>query len=430
MNPAKLHPSLASAMSAKTTAEAPLRVIVRYRPGPVARGEARALDTLPSERSFRLLHARALEIAVEDVAALSDDPAVDLIWPDLPVHAWLDTRVPLIRAPRVWDSAFTGQGVTLAVVDTGLDADHEDFAGRLLAYHDFVEPGQDEPRDPNGHGTHVAGVAAGSGAASDGRYRGVAPDASLVVARVLDAAGNGRTSHVMAGIEWAIEQGARIVNVSLGGPPYPSDGSDAFSQLCNAAVEAGAVVCVAAGNLGPTGQTVGAPAAATRVITVGASTSRADLPDDSVAAFSSRGPTGDGRVKPDLVFPGTAITAPRARGTSLGTVRDARYTSLSGTSQATPMAAGTAALLLQANPRLAPDEVKARMRRGARRLDGAEAVAQGAGRGDAYNTFVAAEGRPLGEEPSNGPPPTAVPEPAEVPERRGCRPLSGVFGAR
>ena len=239
------------------------------------------------------------------------------------------------------------------------------------------------------------------------------PATAATGARVLDADGGGRTSHVMAGIEWAVARGARVVNVSLGGPPYPSDGTDAFSTLCNAAVEAGALICVAAGNLGPTGHTIGAPAAAERVLTVGASVAAPEAPHDEVARFSSRGPTGDGRLKPDVVFPGVGITAPRAAGTALGTLRDTRYTSMSGTSQATPMAAGCAALLLQANPRLAPEELKTRIRRGARRLDGAESTAQGTGRGDAYNTFVAAEGTPVGTEP------VSAEGPSES-ERGGC----------
>jgi serine protease AprX len=242
----------------------------------------------------------------------------------------------------------------------------------------------------------------------------VAPDAELIVARVLDGDGGGRTSHVMAGIEWAVEQGARVINVSLGGPPYPSDGTDAFSALCNAAVNAGAVVCVAAGNLGPTAHTVGSPAASEQVITVGATVADVRAPSDRVAPFSSRGPTADGRLKPDVVFPGTDVTAARAAGTSLGTIRSAHYTSLSGTSQATPMAAGTVALLLQANPRLQPEDIKTRLRRGARRLADADPAAQGSGRGDAYNTFVAAEGTPVGTEP------VMVETP---PQRRGCMPL-------
>ena len=197
-------------------------------------------------------------------------------------------------------------------------------------------------------------------------------------------------------------QGAQVVNVSLGGPPYPADGTDAFSALCNAAVEHGAVVCVAAGNLGPGGHTIGSPAASTDTITVGASACAPGSPADNVAPFSSRGPTGDGRIKPDLLFPGVGIVAPRGEGTSLGTAVDEMYTSLSGTSQATPMASGTVALAARRPIRVSrPSEIKSRMMRGARRLPDVDQTAQGNGRGDTYNTFVSAAGEAL--DPSDGP---------------------------
>jgi serine protease AprX len=417
MNPAKLHASLAAALGAKSYQTAELPIIVKVRPGPVARGEARALATVVGGYEFRMLGARAALATPAQIAALSDDPAVEMIWPDLPVHAWLDEAVPLLRAPRVWESGFTGRGVKVAIVDTGLDAGHPDFDGRLLAWQDFVEAGNGNPKDPNGHGTHVSGIAAGSGQASDGRYRGVAPDAALLSARVLDAEGNGRTSQVMAGIEWAVDQGAQVISISLGGPPFPADGTDALSSMCNAAVNQGVVVCVAAGNMGPAGHTVGAPGAAEKVITVGAAVADPAVALDHVADFSSRGPTADGRVKPDVLFPGVAIVAPRATGTSLGTVVSEHYVSLSGTSQATPFASGTAALLLQANPRLTPDEIKTRMTRGARQLPDVSVNAQGHGRGDTYNTFVSAEGIPLGQ--AGGTPP--APPPGTGPGRpAGC----------
>jgi len=412
MNPAKFHKSLSVAMSLARPADEPLAVIVRLRAGPLARGEVRALASLPSAGDFRLIPARAIVASAAQIAALSDDPAVDMIWPDLPVHAWLDEAVPQVGAQRVWSSGFTGRGVRVAILDTGIDPDHPDLAGRLAAYRDFVEPSAtDTPRDPNGHGTHVAGIAAGDGTASGGRYRGVAPGAELVVGRVLDAAGAGRTSTVMAAIEWALEEGARVVNISLGGPPYPADGTDALSLLIDAAVEEGLVVCVAAGNMGPAGQTIGAPAAAKRAITVGASDVAADG-RERAALFSSRGPTSDGRAKPDVLFPGVGIVSARAADTELGNAVGARYTALRGTSQACPMAAGTVALLLEANARLAPDDVKARLLRGADRLDGVAAEAQGAGRGSAYRAFAGAtDAAPA----AGGRPPTPTPTP--TPER-------------
>ncbi len=429
MNPAKLHSSLAATvpkdLSAQDIGSTPIPIIIKFRKGPVARGESQALSDAPAGTVFRLLSARASVASPAFIAALTDDPAVEMIWPDLPVHTWLDDAALIIEAPRVWTSGFTGVGVRIAILDTGIDANHPDFEGRITAYRDLVEGPEDEdipvsPKDPNGHGTHVAGIAAGSGAASDGRWRGIAPDAQLIVGRVLDAFGSGRTSTVMAGIEWAIDRGARIVNISLGGPPYPSDGTDALSTLCSAAVDAGVIICAAAGNLGPAGHTIGSPGAAESVITVGASESEAGLAWDRVALFSSRGPTGRGLIKPDVVFPGVGIVSARADGTSLGTAVGDRYTALRGTSQATPMAAGAAALLLQSNPRLSPSDVKSRITRGAARLADEEPMAQGAGRGNVFNAFVGASGSPIVVTP--GAPGSPSPVPPEGSERAGCVP--------
>lgn len=404
MDPSKLHPSLAASLGSAKAQGEPIPLIVKVRPGPIARGEARALTTTTPRWNYRLVSARAIRVRPSEIDALTHDPSVELLWPDLPVHTWLETAVPFVRAPKVWDSGFTGEGIKIAIIDTGLDYEHPDFDGRLMSYRDFVDPeGPDCPCDPNGHGTHVASIAAGSGAASEGQYMGVAPGARLVIARALNAAGGGRTSQVMAAVEWAVDQGAQVVNVSLGGAPFPCDGTDALSMLCDAAVREGVVVCVAAGNLGPAGKTIGSPAAAAEVITVGA----AELIDGgasaAVAEFSSRGPTADGRVKPDLLFPGASVIAARAQGTNLGTPSGVSYTAVSGTSQATPIASGTAALLLQANPRLRPSELKSRLVRGARLLPRADDCAQGAGLGDSYNTFVSAKGVPLGKgDPSDG----------------------------
>ncbi len=430
MNLTKLHASLAASLEIAAKGETLLPIIVKVRPGAIARGEVQILSTFRPHLQFRRLEAQAIHIAPADLDALSEDPAVEFIWPDLPVHTWLEEAVPCIRAPRVWESGFTGKGVRVALLDTGLDAEHPDLADRLLAYRDFVSadgPGAGVPRDPNGHGTHVAGIVAGSGQAAGGRYRGVAPDARLIVARALDEMGTARTSQVMAALEWAIDQGAQVINLSLGGGPYPADGTDALSTLCNAAVEEGVVVCAAAGNLGPARQSIGAPAAAQQVITVGAADIRQPLAATVVADFSSRGPTADGRLKPDLIFPGRGVIAPRARGTSLGQPVGERYTRLNGTSQAAPMVAGTAALLLQANPRLSPAEIKARLMRGARRLKDAPPEAQGSGLGDALNTFLSAIGAPLAEAGSPSPdlpPPSSPPtEPVTRPSRPGCSPL-------
>jgi len=316
------------------------------------------------------------------------------IYRDLPVRAYTDTALPIVHAPQVIDLGWDGSGIRLAVIDTGIDPDHPDFAGRIIETADLVGEGF---LDENGHGTHCAGVALGSGAASAGKYRGVAPGALLYVAKALHRSGQGMMSDVMAGIEWAVEQGVQIISLSLGGPG-PSDGHDALSEICDAAVESGVVVCVAAGNDGPASLTVGAPGAARRVITVGASTEA-----DTVASYSSRGPTADNRIKPDLVAPGNQITAARAANTSLGSPVDAYYTECSGTSMATPLVAGICALLLQKEPDLSPEAVKERLMGTA--IDvGEELNTQGKGRIDALrairNERIAppAPGEPDGDE--------------------------------
>jgi serine protease AprX len=335
-------------------------------------------------RHFRLIPATALRVKAGELKALEEDPRVEAIWPDKPVYALLDVSVPLIRAPQVWEKGFTGRGIKVAVVDTGIDYEHPDFSGRILAYTSFVGG---DGKDDHGHGTHVAGIIAGSGEASGGKYRGVAPEALLLSAKVLRADGSGMMSDVMAGIEWAVEQGAKVINLSLGSPG-PCDGTDALSAMCDAAVKAGVVVCAAAGNDGPSPGTVGSPGCAREVITVGASDD-----SDQVAPFSSRGPTADGRVKPDILFPGVGIVSCRAGGTSMGNPVDDFYTSASGTSMATPHASGVAALLLQAYPDLSPAQVKARMMDSALNLN-LDPNTQGAGRGDALAALEAEAPQP------------------------------------
>ncbi|MFQ6015390.1 MAG: S8 family peptidase, partial [Anaerolineae bacterium] len=329
-------------------------------------------------RSYKLIPAVSARATAQTIETLSQDPAVERIWQDLPVYTCLADSVPLIGAPQVWEAGYTGKGVTLAVVDTGLDHDHPDFAGRIAETTDFTGEG---PADNHGHGTHVASIAAGSGEASGGKYRGVAPEAAIYAAKVLRGDGSGMMSDVMAGVEWAVEKKVRVINLSLGGPAA-CDGRDALSETCDAAVKAGAVVCVAAGNAGPGRSTIGSPGCARLVITMGATDD-----EDNVADFSSRGPTSDGRVKPDIVFPGVGIIAGRARGTSMGTPLDQYYTQASGTSMATPHCSGAVALLLQANPDLTPAEVKDILMRTAKDL-ALDPNTQGTGRADVYKAYL------------------------------------------
>jgi serine protease AprX len=387
MSQAKIHPDLRDAL-ATVAAEETIPIIVRFRR---VAGEPRAviaqtvMPDLVTTFSYRSIPAVAAESTPDRIIALAAQPEVERIWYDLPVHTMLDRSVPLIEAPRVWAQGRTGKGVKVAVLDTGCDLNHPDLKDRIRATQDFT--GKGNVQDGNGHGTHVAGIIAGSGAASGGRYRGVAPDAELYIAKVLDDRGSGRMSMVIAGLEWAVDQGVAVVNMSLGSDGA-CDGTDALSEACDAAVAAGVAVIVAAGNAGPNPRTVGSPGCARQVITIGASTD-----DDTIATFSSRGPTLDGRVKPDLVFPGAKIIAPRAAGTALGRIVETQYVELSGTSMATPHAAGTAALVLESEPRLTPLQLKDRLMTTAIDL-GLDPNTQGTGRGNAFAAWQAGQVSP------------------------------------
>lgn len=380
-------------------------VIVMHKRGFFSAQSALAFEPAV-KHSYDLVPAQAIAIRAADIEKLEQDASVERIWPDLPVHTCLDVSVPKIRVPEVRAEGFDGSGIKLAVVDTGIDAEHPDFAGRIVATAHFVGG---NAVDENGHGTHVAGIAAGSGAGSDGKYTGVAPGASLYIARVLDRNGSGSMSGVMAGVEWAVNQGAQIINLSLGSDG-PCDGTDALSTLCDAAVQQrGVVVCVAAGNAGPGASTVGSPGCARFVITIGASND-----NDQVTDFSSRGPTSDGRVKPDLVFPGFKIAAPQAKGTQLGPVVAPGYISISGTSMATPHAAGAVALLLQAKGDLTPEAVKQALMSTTVNLN-LPPNTQGTGRADVLGAYR----RVTSDEPPPPPPPPPDDDGDTKPD--GCR---------
>ena len=301
--------------------------------------------------------------------------------------------------------AYSTGDLVAAVIDTGIDAGHQDLdEGKVLAFRDFVN-GQTSPYDDNGHGTHVAATIAGDGdARADGAYRGVAPGAGLVGVKVLDAAGGGTMANVTAAIDWVVQvkdlYGIEAINLSLGAAGC-SDGTDATSQAVNRAEAAGIVVAVAAGNEGPGTCTIGAPAAAAGALTVGA---MADLGAGGFhqASFSSRGPTADGRVKPDVSAPGVAVTSAQA-----GTAN--AYVAQDGTSMATPFVAGVALLMRDANPTLTPAAVKNAVtstaidwgRGGDNRSAGTRGadIDYGFGRLDAYGALKAA-GAPLATGPA------------------------------
>lgn len=384
----------------------PIPVIIRYRPDAVrthAVGEG-----VEARFVYQLTPTVAADASGSQIAELTEDERIEYIWLDEEIHTCLDRSVVQIDVPAVWSVGYRGAGIKIAIVDTGLDSTHPDFVGRVVAGASFV--GGDYV-DDNGHGTHVAGIAAGNGDASADKYRGLAPEALVYAAKVLGADGSGSMSSVMAGLEWAVNQSVHVINLSLGGSGS-SDGQDALSLTCNAAVARGIVICAAAGNAGPASRSIGSPGAAADVITIGA----VDR-GDQIARFSSRGPTADGRTKPDLCFPGTNILSARASGTSMGTPVGDLYTSASGTSMATPHASGLVALLLQAKPSLTPADIKRALVDTALDL-GQDANAQGMGRARAHHALQMALGESLpGPEPT---PPGEEPVPPG--EREGCLP--------
>ena len=300
-----------------------------------------------------------------------------------------------------------GAGIGVAVIDSGI-AYHDDLADaagpqRVDRFVDFVANGA-TPYDDYGHGTHIAGIIAGNGHDSDGRRTGMAPAARLIVLKALDSAGNGRVSDVVAAIEYAVahrdELNIRVINLSIATPVYESYETDPLTLAARNAVEAGIVVVAAAGNNGasPGGSTryggITAPGNAPWVLTVGGSSHMGTTTrdDDTVARYSSRGPSAiDAAAKPDVLAPSVGIESLAAPGSTLyqwgtpyllpGTVANPElpYLSLSGTSMAAPVVAGTVALMLQVNPQLTPNEVKAVLQYTAEVNAYADPLTQGAG---------------------------------------------------
>jgi len=283
---------------------------------------------------------------------------------DAPVYACLDTATYWYGAQKARTdfnvdgdgdgnaTAYSKDDIVIAIIDTGIDPGHVDLdEGKIIGWKDFVN-NRAEPYDDHGHGTHCASIAAGTGEGNSA-YKGVAPAAALVGVKVLNSQGSGTASNVVSGINWAVDNnatyGIEILSCSFG-TSGSSDGTDSVSQACNNAVDKGLVVSVAAGNSGPAKYTIGSPGAAEKVITVG---SIADVSHKGffLNSWSSRGPTKDDRIKPDVCGPGYLIMAAKYNTKN-------EYVEKSGTSMSTPFVAGTVALMLDANPSLNPTEVK------------------------------------------------------------------------
>ncbi|MEX2660838.1 MAG: S8 family peptidase [Vicinamibacterales bacterium] len=360
------------------------RVIITTASGRRADAAIRAEGGLPG----RFLAAIGGQVAlVPDfaLARLAARPEVRRLTLDRPVAGTMERTGAAVGATWVNDAlGYDGTGVGVAIIDSGVANWHDDLGSQRVSHFvDFVSD-LPVPHDGYGHGTHVAGIIAGSGYDSAGARRGIAPGATLVVLRVLDEGGEGHISNVIAAIDYAVEHRAafniRVINLSVASGVYESFTTDPLTLAARRAVDAGIVVVTAAGNHGQTARGtvqhggITSPGNAPWVLTVGATDHRmtAVRGDDVVAPFSSRGPTLiDRGMKPDLVAPGVAIESLAEAGSTLyarhpdarlwGTVDTATppYVSLTGTSMAAPVVAGTIALMLEANAALTPNLVKA-----------------------------------------------------------------------
>jgi serine protease AprX len=304
-------------------------------------------------------------------------------------------------APSAWAQGINGSGVSVAVIDTGI-SNTGDLAGKVIDGYDFSGEGN-PTTDSFGHGTFVAGVIAGSGAASNGAIKGVAPGVNLVSLKVAGADGSSDVVRVIAAIQWAVDNAAvdniRVLNLSLGTDSTQSWRIDPLDAAVEGAWRAGLFVAVAAGNNGAGG--ISKPGDDPYVVTVGATDDATTVTsaDDTVAPFSSTGPTSAGIAKPDLVAPGAHVVSTRSVGSTVDTNFPAARIDLiyfrgSGTSFSAPQVAGAAALLLQQRPQLTNNQLKALLTGTAVPLPGVPATAQGAGELNVAAALTASPGQP------------------------------------
>jgi subtilisin family serine protease len=389
------------------------RVIVELKPG----------ATLPPSFSvyvrrggkLGILNALVIDLPNRLLNTLAANPAVLRLHYDRPA-AKFNYRTSLTVGSKVVRDTLglTGDGIGVAVIDSGVATFHDDLTNnsstvypygnqRVSKFVDFVN-GLTTPYDDDGHGTHVAGIIAGNGFDSNGQKAGAAPGASIISLKVLDGNGNGSISNIIAALDWVLANhntyNIRVVNMSVGAAIHESAWTDPLTLAAKRVVDAGVVVVGAAGNFGknaaglPQYGGISAPGNAPWVLTVGASSTNgtATRADDTIGSFSSRGPSYiDWNAKPDLVAPGTGTVSLASPGSNFylnritallpGSIPTANmpYLSLSGTSMAAPVVAGTVALMLQANPSLTPNAVKAILQYTAQQYPNYNGLTQGAG---------------------------------------------------
>jgi serine protease AprX len=331
------------------------------------------------DKALGLIRGASGVLAASEIDALSHDPRVAAIYEDVPVrHAAYDglvTAYPIeVGAKDLWGSGHTGLGITVAVLDSGIaqDPDLTLPTNRILTAVNFADPLPLGVQDPGGHGTHVAGIIGGNGTKSDHQYVGIAPNANLVDVRVLDTAGVGSASSVIAGIQWVVVHknayGIRVLNMSLGAPPATDWVHDPITAAAEVAWLRGIVVVSAAGNGGA--GAVDSPAIDPHIISVGAVDDQGTpgLSDDTIPIWSGWGTPLGSDAKPDVLAPGRRIVSLRAPGSTLDrqlpdrvvpAANGTTYFRLSGTSMSAGVISGAVALLLEAHPTLKPDQVKA-----------------------------------------------------------------------
>jgi len=319
---------------------------------------------------YSIIDAIAVKLPVKAIKNLEKNKFISTIEPDYEMEISLDASADYIQADDVWNLNLTGKNIDVAILDTGIHDEHPSLNVEMEV--DFTGEGTD---DLNGHGTHVAGIVA----SKDPIYKGVAYDSDLYNVKVMTTEGGGYASDIIQGIEWSVNNGAEIISMSLSSQLTICDGTDSISRAVDNAVDNGVIVVVAAGNWGFGGNgTVGSPGCAEKALTVGSVSDGSAFGDtDYIPSWSGKGPTYDGRVKPDLVAPGVSI---------ISTWNNNGFVIKSGTSMSTPHVSAIAALLLEADQDLNSDEIKDILKESAIDLGYDENI-QGAGKVNVYEAL-------------------------------------------